>query len=164
MSKHPPVPVSDDPEERIEAAMPRLYSPSEADALVPHLEATFRTITHHRAQLHALVKELETLGVDLADTLPPEVIARPEVGTLVSRALHEHAAIQEQIDGLEELAVEVKALDGLCDVRSRHDGRVVYLCWRRGESGFHHWHELDSGFSGRQRMMRRSDFEGTLLH
>lgn len=147
-----------------EALPTRLYSPSEADALVPHLEATFRIITHHRTQLHALVKELETLGVDLGETLPPETLARPEVGTLVSRALHEHAAIRTQVEGLAELAVEVKAIDGLCDVRSRHDGRIVYLCWRKGEPGFHHWHELDTGFSGRQRMMRRSDFEGTLLH
>lgn len=164
MPKTPPEPDNDDANEHPGGAMARLYSPVEADALVPHLEATFRIITHHRSQLHALVKELETLGVDLSDTLPPEVLARAQVGTLVSRALHEHAAIRGQIDGLDELAVEVKSLDGLCDVRSRHDGRVVYLCWRRGESGFHHWHELDTGFAGRQRMMRRSDFEGTLLH
>ncbi len=146
------------------AAPQRLYSPAEADALVPHLEAAFRTVAHHRGQLHAVVKDLEARGVDLEQTLTPEQLADAEVSRLVSRALHEHAAIRKQIDELEALAVEVKALDGLCDVRSRHDGRIVYLCWRRGESGFHHWHDLDTGFAGRQRVMRRSDFEGTLLH
>jgi len=168
MPKRPPdtndPDAPDDGEERSGNPGPvRLYSPAEADALIPHLEATFRVVAQHRSRLHALVKELETLGVDLGD-LPPEVLERPEITDLVSRALNEHASIRGQVEALEEIGVEVKALEGLCDVRSRHDGRTVYLCWRRGESGFHHWHELDTGFAGRQRMMRRGDFEGTLLH
>lgn len=142
----------------------RLYSPAEADALVPHLEAAFLAIARHRGELNALMQELETHGVDLGEEVSPEQLARPEVNGLVTRALAEHGAIRSSLDALEHLGVEVKAIDGLCDVRSRHEGRIVYLCWRRGEPGFHHWHELDTGFAGRQRMMRPSEFEGTLLH
>ena len=142
----------------------RLFSPDEADALVPHLEAAFATISHHRGQLTAFVKELESLDVDLGEDIPPERLAQPEIHALVTRALEERSIIRGELAQLEALGVEVKALDGLCDVRSRHDGRIVYLCWRRGESGFHHWHELDAGYSGRQRVMRRGEFEGTLLH
>lgn len=142
----------------------RLFSPDEADALVPHLEAAFATIAHLRRQLTAYVRELETFGIDLGEPVAPELLARPEVEALVARASKEHALIREQLAALEAMGIEVKALDGLCDVRSRHDGRVVYLCWRQGEPGFNHWHELDAGFAGRQRVMRRGDFEGTLLH
>lgn len=142
----------------------RLYSPADADALVPHLEAAFTAIARHRSELNALMIELETHGVDLGEEVSPEQLARPEVNGLVTRALAEHGAIRTSLDALEHLGVEVKAIDGLCDVRSRHEGRIVYLCWRRGEPGFHHWHELDAGFAGRQRMMRPSEFEGTLLH
>jgi hypothetical protein len=62
-----------------------------------------------------------------------------------SQRLHEF--VQELVD----LGVEPKsAVDGLVDFPSVMDGRVVYLCWRLGESEILHWHELDAGFSGRQ--------------
>jgi hypothetical protein len=152
------------PSERTPRAPRRLFSPSEADQLVPHLESAFGTIQHHRERLYAIVQELAGLGVDLGEEIPADQLERPEVGTLVQKAMHEHAQIRAELERLDSLEVEVKGLEGLCDVRSRHDGRVVYLCWRRGEPGFHHWHELDTGFAGRQRVMRKSDFEGTLLH
>lgn len=144
--------------------MERLYTPEEADRLVPQLEEAFATIERHRGVLRGLVGELESLGVDLAARVPPEVLARPGIGAKVARALVEHRAIRKVVEALEETGVEVKAIDGLCDVRSRYDGRIVYLCWRRGEPGFLFWHELDSGFRGRQRILRTSDFEGTLLN
>jgi hypothetical protein len=33
------------------------------------------------------------------------------------------------------------------------DGREVYLCWRLGEPEVAHWHELNEGFAGRQKLM-----------
>ena len=41
----------------------RLYSPADADALVPHLEAAFSAIARHRSELNALMIELETHGL-----------------------------------------------------------------------------------------------------
>jgi hypothetical protein len=32
------------------------------------------------------------------------------------------------------------------------DNREVYLCWRLGEPAVEHWHELNAGFAGRQRL------------
>lgn len=142
----------------------RLYTPEEADRLVPRLEEVFATVERHRGALRALILELERDGVDISKGMVPELLAKPEIGPKVQRALAEHRSIRKLLDGLGELGVEVKAIEGLCDVRSRHDGRIVYLCWRRGEPGFLFWHELDTGFRGRQRIMRTSDFEGTLIH
>ena len=39
---------------------------------------------------------------------------------------------------------------GLVDFPALLDGRVVYLCWKLGESEIAHWHEVDGGFSGRR--------------
>ena len=39
---------------------------------------------------------------------------------------------------------------GLLDFSTTFDGRVVYLCWKRGESQVSHWHEINGGFAGRQ--------------
>ena len=51
---------------------------------------------------------------------------------------------------LEELGVELKGADGLCDFPGLKDGREVCLCWKLGESAVQFWHEVHTGFAGRQ--------------
>jgi hypothetical protein len=62
--------------------------------------------------------------------------------------------LKEIGDGIEEIqshGCEVKDLEsGLVDFRSFREDRVVYLCWRLGETVIMAWLELDSGFGGRQ--------------
>ena len=43
---------------------------------------------------------------------------------------------------------------GLLDFPTTLDDRVVYLCWKRGESQVSHWHEINGGFAGRQPLTR----------
>ena len=57
----------------------------------------------------------------------------------------------EFIDELQGLGIELKDPNvGLIDFPAMLEGRVVYLCWRLGEGEISHWHELESGFAGRQ--------------
>ena len=59
--------------------------------------------------------------------------------------------LQGLIAELEEMGVELKGIEeGLIDFRSLREGRVVYLCYRLGEDTIAYWHELDTGFPGRQ--------------
>ncbi len=52
---------------------------------------------------------------------------------------------------LHELGVELKdPAIGLIDFRSLREGRIIYLCWRLGEPTIAYWHDLDTGFAGRQ--------------
>jgi hypothetical protein len=51
-------------------------------------------------------------------------------------------------------------MEGLVDFPSLMDGRIVYLCWRLGEPEVLHWHELKSGFAGRQSLTAGSLSEG----
>ena len=39
---------------------------------------------------------------------------------------------------------------GLIDFIGRHKGRDIFLCWKLGEEQIGHWHEMQSGFAGRQ--------------
>jgi hypothetical protein len=41
---------------------------------------------------------------------------------------------------------------GLLDFPSIKDGREVYLCWRFGEDAIRYWHEIEAGFTGRQKI------------
>lgn len=63
----------------------------------------------------------------------------------------ESQRLREYVQELVDLGVEPKsATEGLVDFPSLIDGRVVYLCWRLGESEVSHWHEVDAGYAGRQ--------------
>jgi hypothetical protein len=54
---------------------------------------------------------------------------------------------------LKKLHVELKDyFTGLIDFPCWMDEREVLLCWKLAEPEVSHWHELDSGFSGRQKL------------
>ena len=59
--------------------------------------------------------------------------------------------LQDYVDELGSIGVELKDYEsGLIDFPGRHQGRDIYLCWKLGEEKITHWHELHSGYAGRQ--------------
>lgn len=68
------------------------------------------------------------------------------------------AEYQESIDRLNRFVEELQSVGvdlkdyemGLVDFPAIHEGREVCLCWRRGEEKIAAWHEVDTGFAGRQ--------------
>ena len=57
----------------------------------------------------------------------------------------------KNLEKLENMGCIVKDLNlGLIDFLAYHNGREVLLCWKIGEDSINHWHETDSGFSGRK--------------
>ena len=52
---------------------------------------------------------------------------------------------------LENKGCVIKGIEmGLIDFPSIRDGKEVYLCWKVPEQEIRFWHDLDSGFAGRQ--------------
>ena len=59
--------------------------------------------------------------------------------------------MQAEVAWLDERSVLLRDIaTGLLDVAALVSGRQVWLCWRLGEARFDHWHELTTGFAGRQ--------------
>jgi hypothetical protein len=59
--------------------------------------------------------------------------------------------LQDYVDELGSIGVELKDYEsGLIDFPGRHQGRDIFLCWKLGEDKVDHWHELHSGYAGRQ--------------
>ena len=55
------------------------------------------------------------------------------------------------IGALSEAGIVVRDVDrGLIDFPSILEEREVYLCWELGEDSVAWWHDLDSGYRGRQ--------------
>lgn len=59
--------------------------------------------------------------------------------------------LQGFIDELAGIGAELKdAASGLVDFPTLIDDREAYLCWKPGEDTIGFWHDLQSGFAGRQ--------------
>jgi hypothetical protein len=143
----------------------RLFSLREANGLIDMLQREFTRARTLRDQLAGVQQNLSEAGRPLDG---PEVrvdeSAPPAVQNLQHRAVKILDELRELLRELSELGVEVKAADGLVDLRSKLHGRVVYLCWKFGEERIDHWHELETGFAGRKPLPEGADFIGDLLH
>ena len=127
----------------------RYFTLEEAQALVHWLEESFQALRPLMRRLLELDAELGELrgrmgsngGSDLGSRLEGIQAEVNEVTASVQRGV---AAITEE--GIIVRRVE----DGLVDFPALREGREVYLCWRSGETRIDYWHEVDTGFSGRQ--------------
>src|SRR5689334_684933 len=127
----------------------RLFTIEQANAMLPLV----RAITTDLASLAKDVVErrhrlaLLTSGRDLKQGDPYS----DELATMEADLERDATRLQEYVAELRELGVEPKgAVEGLVDFPCMLDGRLVFLCWRLGESEVLHWHDLESGFGGRQ--------------
>ena len=56
-------------------------------------------------------------------------------------------------DELESKGCVLKGIEhGLVDFPSLRDEKEVYLCWKYPEQRIEYWHDIQSGFTGRQRI------------
>lgn len=130
---------------------PRLFTLTEAQGLLPVLSPLLQELQAKMGELERKHDELESLaGGDAQGNghrYRQEARAQ-EVQDEVDRLTRE---LQEGVHTVDRLGCELKDIrEGLLDFRSEREGRVVYLCWRLGEPDIAHWHELQTGFAGRQ--------------
>jgi hypothetical protein len=70
---------------------------------------------------------------------------------LASQMVNEFIAIERFLIEIRSHGCIIKNVNaGLVDFLSIRDGREVYLCWKYGEPNVGHYHELHTGFLGRQ--------------
>jgi hypothetical protein len=64
---------------------------------------------------------------------------------------HEVEHLQGYVDELHDVGCDLKDYQtGLVDFIGRHQGHDVCLCWKLGEESIGYWHEMQTGFAGRQ--------------
>jgi hypothetical protein len=128
--------------------VPRYFTLPQARALLPQVRPLLLEL---QAVKRRLDEQQQTAG-ELALKVRANGYHLEEQGRAVQRELN---ALLERIRAgaarLEELGVELKDLDlGLVDFRARRGSREVYLCYRVDEDDIQYWHELDTGYAGRQ--------------
>jgi hypothetical protein len=120
------------------------FTLEEARALLPTLRSLFASIrkdkaAHEEAE-ELLAKQLDRTGGDVGgDGLDPLV-----------RSM---ADLRERLLEIARLGVQIKDLErGLVDFPAIREGREVFLCWELEEDDIEFWHDLDSGYAGRERL------------
>ena len=138
-----------------ESAPDRIFSVEEANRLIGAMEAVIAEIERLRGQSERHDRELQIL-----DALwGPKVLEteNPDHGEFEKHRIGVDETVEE-IEGLVRDEIPARGVRfptggleyGLLDFPTTLDGRVVYLCWKRGEPKVSHWHEINGGFAGRQ--------------
>ena len=125
----------------------KLFSVEEANRTLPLVRRIVDDIVREHREWREKILELDLIA-STAGSEPKERVEALE---------READFLAREIDGfereLEELGIQLKDRRlGLIDYPSEVDGRSVLLCWRLGEPTVQFWHEVDAGFSGRQRL------------
>lgn len=120
----------------------RLFTLSEANRLIPCLEEHLAAIKKGKTVLLHTKDEIQKASKNAqfggGSAMAPHYIVALE-------------QINDRLQKIQELGVLVKDVEmGLCDFPHLHEGRVVYLCWKLGEPEVRWWHEVHSGYAGRQ--------------
>jgi hypothetical protein len=119
----------------------RHFTRDEAEALLAEVEPMLRELRTARDQLTDA--EAHQLLADVAPTNGGGAPGR-EVG-------EGFLAVRRLLAAVQELGIVVRDIDrGLIDFPAVIDGEEVYLCWQLDEDGISWWHDLESGFGGRQ--------------
>lgn len=120
----------------------RRFSLDEANRALPLVQRVVGDIVKTHALAMKLQHEIEGQSGNPKAQQPGSI--QQQLDSCMSK-------LEDFVDELSEIGCELKDYQtGLIDFVGQHDGRDVYLCWKMGEERITHWHELDSGFAGRQ--------------
>jgi hypothetical protein len=125
----------------------KLFTLEEAERTLPLVRRVVQDLTAEYPSWRAAVSRFELLTggsrSDWGET--SELLAARE--TVTRHADRINLYLQE----LEGVGCVFKGFEaGLVDFYSLRDDRPIFLCWRLDEARITHWHEIDSGFAGRQ--------------
>jgi hypothetical protein len=131
-------------------AQPRTFTREEAEALLPEVDRLLGEAQRLAEKLAGAEQEAQAAqrksrsngAVHAGARGEPPESARQTIARDLGRLL-------ERLQGMGIVVRDVRG--GLIDFPSVRDGRIVNLCWRRGEPlEIRWWHEVQAGFAGRQ--------------
>jgi len=102
------------------------------------------------ARLNQLRKDVEKFERRLSQIAAPSADTGGETVNDWIRAL---AEMQQVLVEFQRRQIFIKDLDrGLIDFPAIIGGREVFLCWEADEDDVEFWHDLESGYGGRERL------------
>lgn len=124
-----------------ETSPQRVFSLFEANQLIPQLHTHLSAVRQSKQVL------VRTFAAARAAAARAHDGGGTPHGITYVRSLQD---ISANLQAIHTLGILVKDIDlGLCDFPHMRDGRVVYLCWKFGETEIRWWHEVTTGYDHR---------------
>ena len=119
------------------------YTRDEARALLPQIRKWLEQLNRLREGLEEFDKRLSGLTEQGHDA----------GGRTVNDRIRAFADMQEVLAKFQRRRIFIKDLSrGLVDFPAILGGKEVFLCWEQGEEDIEFWHDVSTGFAGRERL------------
>jgi hypothetical protein len=119
------------------------YTRDEARYLLPQIRQWLARCAELQAEVQDLEERLRglmALGNDLG-------------GKSVNNWVRKLVTLEGVLLEFQRREIQVKDLQrGLIDFPAILGGREIFLCWEQDEEDIEFWHELDTGYAGRERL------------
>ncbi|MCX6022079.1 MAG: DUF2203 domain-containing protein [Chloroflexi bacterium] len=130
---------------------PRHFTPEQVNRLIPRLEELLAELRDARRELIAQERQFGRVMGQKAEGNGFHIEQENQAASLKSETDDSISRFRGLVQAVSDLGAEVKDPEtGLVDFLGLLEGREVYLCWRLGEPECAWWHDLDTGFGGRQ--------------
>ncbi|HYG22955.1 MAG TPA: DUF2203 domain-containing protein [Verrucomicrobiae bacterium] len=118
------------------------YTRDEARALLPRVRRWLAELDRLRA------------AMEKGDRRMTALLERGDVGGDTANGwVRSLASLQELLQEFEVRQIQLKDLErGLVDFPAIIGGREVFLCWEKDEDDIEFWHDIDTGYAGRERL------------
>ena len=117
------------------------YTREQVRALLPQVRAWLDDLVDRRDKMDKqedLVRSMRPDGADFG-------------GDVVNDWVRLVAEFRTLLFEFYQRDIEIKDIDrGLVDFPAIIGGKEVFLCWEKSEDDVEYWHDLDSGFGGRE--------------
>lgn len=95
-------------------------------------------INEHLAKLDLRLTDLGSSGDDVG-------------GETVNASLKLHVDLRDLFGRFAMREIQIKDVErGLVDFPALRNGKEIFLCWEKDEEDIQHWHDLETGYSGRE--------------
>jgi hypothetical protein len=119
------------------------YTREEARALLPQIRTWLAEINRLREEVERYDQRLSGLNTEGQDI----------GGEMVNHWIRALAGMQQILAGFQRRQIVIKDLSrGLVDFPALIGGKEVFLCWESDEDDIEFWHDLESGYGGRERL------------
>jgi hypothetical protein len=120
------------------------YTLEEARELLPQLRTWLARIQDLRQRLSQTEDQIGQILAGGADAAG---------GASVNAQIKLFADLQDAMQEFNRREIQIKDIErGLVDFPAIIGGREVFLCWEQDEDDIEFWHDLDTGYAGRERL------------
>jgi hypothetical protein len=119
------------------------YTLEEARKLLPQVRQWLDQLDKVQQQLEPLNKRTASM-MGLGDDIGGDAV------NSLTRTL---ADCKQILFEFRKREIQIKDFSrGLLDFPSLRDGKEIFLCWEKDEDDIEFWHDLDSGYAGREKL------------